>query len=202
MHLRPYQSSDLSALYEICLKTTRNGEDGSDNCIHPELVGSYYAAPYAIHDPGLCLMLTDEAGPCGYVLGTADTRAFTAWFNETWSPEIRARFAGLEPVAGAGDLSLLERLDQDLEDDDFVDEYPAHLHIDLLPRAQSGGWGRKMIEAWTELAVRRGACGLHLGVSGSNTNAVGFYRHIGMHEIKAEDWGYFLGMKLTRMPQR
>lgn len=196
MQLRPYRSPDLSALYEICLKTTRNGEDGSDHCTHPELVGSYYAAPYAVFDPGLCLMLADDAGPCGYVLGTADTRAFTAWFNETWLPEIRIRFAGLEPVAGAGDLSLLERLDQDLEDEDFVDEYPAHLHIDLLPRAQSGGWGRKMIEAWTDLAVRQGACGLHLGVAASNTNAVGFYRHIGMHEITAEEWGYVLGLKL------
>lgn len=196
MQLRSYQSSDLSALYQICLKTTRNGEDGSDNCIHPELVGSYYAAPYAVFDPAMCLILADETGPCGYVLGTSDTRAFTAWFNSSWLPVIRARFAGLQPVEGAGDSSLLERLDQDLEDDDFVDEYPAHLHIDLLPKAQSGGWGRKMIAAWADLAASRGASGLHLGVSASNTNAVGFYRHIGMHEIRAEDWGYYLGLKL------
>lgn len=199
MLLRPYESTDLSALYEICLKTTRNGEDGSDNCIHPELVGSYYAAPYAVSDPEMCLILADEEGPSGFVLGTADTRAYTTWFNETWLPEIRARFAGLELVEGAGDASLLERLDQDLEDEDFVDEYPAHLHINLLPRAQSGGWGRKMIAAWADLAAKRGAGGLFLGVSATNANAVGFYRHLGMHEITAEDWGYCLGMKFATL---
>ena len=196
MILRPYESSDLSALYEIYVKTTRNGKDGSDTCNHLELVGSYYAAPYVIFDPEMCLILADEEGPCGYVLGTADTRAYTAWFNETWLPEIRARFAGLEPVAGAGDASLLERLDQDLEDEGFVDEYPAHLHIDLLPRAQSGGWGRKMVAAWADLAAKRGASGLFLGVSATNTNAVSFYRHIGLHNITEEDWGYCMGLKL------
>jgi ribosomal protein S18 acetylase RimI-like enzyme len=196
MHLRAYQPEDLSALYEICLKTTRNGEDGSDDCIHPELVGSFYAAPYVIFDPGMCLILADEAGPCGYVLGAADTRAYTAWFNETWLPEIRTKFQGLEPVAGASDAWLLEKLQEDEEDPDYVDRYPAHLHIDLLPRAQKGGWGRRMIMAWADLAARRGACGFHLGVSAENTNAVGFYRHVGMHEIRAEEWGYVMGMKL------
>ena len=196
MNLRPYRSSDLPSLNQICLQTGASGGDGSDRCTHPELVGSFYAAPYPAFDTKSCLILEDGEGPCGYVLGTFDSRAFANWFNQSWLPQLRERFRGLVSPPEAFDGWILESLDRQMEVPDFVDDYPAHLHIDLLPRVQRGGWGRKMVMAWADLATARGARGLHLGVSGRNLNAVAFYRHIGMHEITAEDWGFHMGMKL------
>ncbi|MEZ5274967.1 MAG: GNAT family N-acetyltransferase [Opitutaceae bacterium] len=196
MNLRPYRSTDLPSLYRICLETGANGGDGSGRCTHPDLVGAVFAAPYPVYDADSCLVLEDDEGPCGYVLGAFDSRAFALWFNQTWLPEIRDRFRNLTPPPGAFDGWILEYLDRQMEVPDFVDDYPAHLHIDLLPRVQKGGWGRRSIMAWADLAKARGARGLYLGVSGQNLNAVAFYRHIGMHEIAAEDWGFQMGMKL------
>jgi len=198
MHLRPFRSTDTDHLYDICLRTGDNGRDGSDRCVHPRLCGSCFAAPYAEHDPSLCLILEDDDGPCGYVLGTADTRAFAAWFNTVWLPRLRREFAGLKPRPDAFDNWMLDLIHEDMEVPGFVDAYPAHLHIDLLPRAQGGGWGRRMIHAWAALAGARGAPAFHLGVSSANANAVAFYRHIGLHEIARTEWGYFLGMETPK----
>jgi ribosomal protein S18 acetylase RimI-like enzyme len=61
--------------------------------------------------------------------------------------------------------------------------YPSHLHIDLLPRAQGRGYGRRMIERIMDTLRARGSPGAHLGVSTLNTRAFGFYQHLGFREL-------------------
>ena len=67
----------------------------------PELLGHYYAAPYAIHEPDLCLVLTHNAAPCGYILGTRDSAAFAEWMDTAWLPVLRTRY----PLPAPGDMS-------------------------------------------------------------------------------------------------
>jgi GNAT superfamily N-acetyltransferase len=62
-------------------------------------------------------------------------------------------------------------------------DYPSHLHIDLLPRAQGHGQGRRMMEMVMEKLRHRGAPGAHLGVSVANTRAFGFYQRLGFKEL-------------------
>jgi ribosomal protein S18 acetylase RimI-like enzyme len=69
----------------------------------------------------------------------------------------------------------------------FARDYPAHFHIDLLPEAQSHGFGRQLIEQFCDSAKASGAGGVHLGVARRNTNAIGFYRHLGFREIAPDD---------------
>ena len=44
-------------------------------------------------------------------------------------------------------------------------EYPAHLHIDLLPEWQGKGWGRGLMEAFLRGVHAAGAARVHLGVA-------------------------------------
>lgn len=57
------------------------------------------------------------------------------------------------------------------------DEFPAHLHINLLPDYQRRGWGAQLIGALVErLQEEEEECrGVYLGVGASNTGAVKFY---------------------------
>jgi ribosomal protein S18 acetylase RimI-like enzyme len=57
------------------------------------------------------------------------------------------------------------------------------LHIDLLPRAQGRGYGRKMLEQVMDTLRRGGSPGAHLGVSIFNTLAFGFYQRLGFMEL-------------------
>jgi ribosomal protein S18 acetylase RimI-like enzyme len=80
-------------------------------------------------------------------------------------------------------------------------EYPSHLHIDLLPRAQGRGLGRRMMEDVMQRLHRRGSPGAHLGVSMMNKSAFGFYQRLGFHELiragEGRDGCIYLGKHLA-----
>ena len=80
------------------------------------------------------------------------------------------------------------------------DAYPSHLHIDLLPRAQGRGHGRRMMEQVMEMLRRRGSPGAHLGVSMLNARAQAFYTHLGFRELTRTGSGadacLYMGMAL------
>ena len=63
------------------------------------------------------------------------------------------------------------------------EDYPSHLHIDLLERAQGHGYGRRMMEMVMDKLRRRGSPGAHLGVSTLNASALAFYLHLGFREL-------------------
>ena len=67
---------------------------------------------------------------------------------------------------------------------DGLDNYPAHLHIDILPIAQGKGYGRKLIETILNQLQTLNVQGVHLIVSNDNQNAVGFYQQVGFKELK------------------
>jgi ribosomal protein S18 acetylase RimI-like enzyme len=123
------------------------------------------------------------------------------WFvglsiSTTALPLERERFAGRASEA-PHDVRVLDYVrNPPVPDDWLAREYPGHLHINILPHVQSGGWGRKLIE--TELDSQRaaGAPGVHLGVSPTNYRAIGFYQHVGFTRLDALP-GVVFGRKLA-----
>ena len=66
---------------------------------------------------------------------------------------------------------------------EIVATHPAHLHIDLLPRFQGRGLGRRLLDHLFEGLRAAGADAVHLGVSPENTNAIAFYEHLGFEVL-------------------
>ena len=65
-----------------------------------------------------------------------------------------------------------------------VDEYPAHLHIDLLPEAQGRGFGRALIEnALITALSHAGVPGVHLTMDPANAPARAFYTAVGFEDL-------------------
>ena len=81
-----------------------------------------------------------------------------------------------------------------------LDEYPAHLHIDLLPPFQGTGHGRAMMETFYAAAARAGAAGVHVAVATANTRALGFYARLGFRRLEIAEPGEttvtYLGRRL------
>lgn len=186
--IRPSRSGDRDALYAVALATGRDGDDASGLFRDPTLLGHRYVGPYLDLEPGLAFTLEDDRGPCGYVLGTADTSDFYQRFVHTWLPSLLASLGPAPAEPRDEDERLLAELHaptltvpRDLE------AYPAHLHVDLLPRAQGRGYGRRMMTTLLAALVERGAPGVHLGVSPRNARAQGFYRALGFAEVDAAE---------------
>lgn len=196
--LRPYHPSDLPAMYRICLLTGAAGGDATHLYRNPDLLAHVYAGPYPVADPGLTFVVVDDEGVAGYVVGTADTTAFDAWLEARWWPTLRAQHPMQDdPGDGTEDHVLVRRIhERPGPPDDLFDRYPAHLHIDLLPRAQGQGWGRRLIEALADALRARGVTGLHLGVDARNTAAIAFYERVGFRRGRTHDWGATLVLDL------
>jgi hypothetical protein len=90
--IRPFHPSDLSSLYRICLQTGDSGKDATQTYKDPDLLGQFYAAPYAVLEPELCFVLTCSGRPCGYIIGTKDSQKFYERCEQDWFPVLRERY--------------------------------------------------------------------------------------------------------------
>ena len=199
VEIRPFHPSDVPALYRICLLTGAAGRDATALYRDPDLLGHLYAGPYPLADPGLTFVVVDEVGPAGYIVATADTARFEQWLDRSWWPTLRARYPmAPDPHDGTEDHLLVARIhDGAAADDALTDRFPAHLHIDLLPRAQGQGLGRRLIETLSAALRERGVPGVHLGVSDRNEGAIAFYARVGFVEAARHEWGRTLTLDLT-----
>ena len=194
--IRPYQPSDLPALYRICLETGDSGADASGLYNDPELLGHFYAAPYAVLEPELCFVLTIEGAPCGYILGTRNSADFRDACELEWFGLLRGRYPMPLESDRSRDAAMVRLIHRGHDAAAAFPEHPAHLHIDLLPHAQGGGWGRALMTRFFETLRAAGVRGVHLGVGTRNTGAVKFYERIGFQLIEAGDEALWYGMKL------
>ena len=194
--IRPYHPADLTALYRICLGTGDSGSDATRMYSDPDLIGHVYAAPYAIFEPELAFMLTYNAMPCGYVLGTRDSVLFEERCEAEWFPPLRERYPLLAPDDDSADAKIIRSIHYGYRAEAGLSDYPAHLHIDVLEIGQGQGWGPKLIQTLLEQMRSLDVPAVHLGVGKKNERAVGFYRHVGFHVVSEAEWGYIFGMRL------
>ncbi|GIW29377.1 MAG: hypothetical protein KatS3mg070_2740 [Meiothermus sp.] len=194
--IRPYTPTDLPELYRVCLLTGDSGADASGLYHDPELLGHFYAAPYAVREPDLTFVLTDLEGVCGYVLGCRDSLEFAAWMEAVWLPPLRQKYPLPLEADTSRDAAMIRLIHKGYVPSSLADTYPAHLHIDLLPRAQGQGQGRRLMEVFLERLRRLGVPGVHLGVGRRNVGAVAFYERMGFIRLQTFSWGYEYGLKL------
>ncbi len=195
--IRSYHPSDLCALYRICLQTGDSGKDGSHLFDDPDLLGHYYAAPYAIFDPDVCFVLTQAGAPCGYLLGTRDTQAFDEWLESDWLPILRERYPMPAVDEQTASAKLIHAIHEKPQLNPVLAGYPAHLHIDLLPVAQGNGHGREMMRTFLERLRAYEVPAVHLGVGKHNARAIRFYERVGFHCIEEYPSWIAYGMNLS-----
>ncbi|MFC8732100.1 GNAT family N-acetyltransferase [Luteimicrobium sp. NPDC057192] len=200
--IRPVRADDpaeVDRIYDICLRTGASGEDATGQFADPRLLGEVYAGPYVRFAPELAFVLDGgaDAGPVGYVLGVADTAAFEDELERSWWPGLRRRYPLGRFPEGSPDAGVVGLIHEPRRTPPgLLHAYPAHLHIDVLPDAQGGGNGRRLIETLTDALRAAGARGVHLGVAADNVKAQGFYEHLGFRRVEQAD-GHVYGLRLS-----
>jgi ribosomal protein S18 acetylase RimI-like enzyme len=185
--IRLARPGDEPGAFHVCLKTGSYGQDAEPlYADDPDALGRIFVGPYLAFEPELSLILEDEQGICGYALAALDSHAFYARYEAEWRPRLCAQFS--DPQGESRHWTAAQRDYHAYHHPDYFcpepyDTYPSHLHIDLLPRAQGRGHGRRMIEQLMESLRRRGSPGVHLGVSALNSRAHAFYAHLGFREL-------------------
>lgn len=182
LEIRPYRPSDRAAVYDICVRTADAGGDARGQYSTDDLMPDVYAGPYLEYAPESVKIVANGDAAVGYLIAVPDTADFVRWHRENWLPRFALRYAGVpkdDAEAGVIDAGLHPERMLFAE----LDEYPAHLHIDLLPEAQGSGLGRVLIDGLRDELSRSGVPGLHLGYAPQNTGAAAFYARLGFHEL-------------------
>jgi GNAT superfamily N-acetyltransferase len=188
VEIRAFRPPDLEDLYRICLATGVGGDDASAFYSDPRLVGQVYAAPYAALSPRTVFIVEDAHGVGGYIVGVPDTCDFETRLEAEWWPELRKlyRDPSSEPRASwSNDQYMSYRIHHPGRTACTITQpYPAHLHINVLPRLRGFGVGRQLMERWLDAVRGMGSCGAHLAVGAANHRAIRFYRACGFCELE------------------
>jgi len=203
--IRQATSADREAAYWVCLKTGDHGADGealfADD---PDALGRIYVGPYLEFEPELALVLEDNEGICGYCLGAMDSRKLFERYEREWRPGLAKRYP--EPGGDPSGWTPVEQVYHLYHHPDYFcpepyELYPSQLHIDLVPRAQGRGLGRRLVEEVVSRIEANGSPGVHLGMSARNERAHGFYLKLGFEELARDGTGeneaIYLGKRLN-----
>ena len=182
-------------IYNICLQTGESGKDATHLFTDSLVLGHIYAGPYMEYEPQSVFILNDENGLCGYIMGAMNSNAFYDWMYKDWFPTVRNNYnqPSGEPSKWNRTEKTVNILFQPMSKKLFKD-YPAHLHIDLLPRAQGQGQGKLMMDRYISHLKKNNIKGVHLELSITNERAFNFYRKYGMDKLEQDDDSIYMGL--------
>jgi len=193
-----YEPYHRPALVETCYRTGFYGKDltGAGLFMDREAFALCFCLHYPTVAPDLAFVaLNPERKPVGYIIGTTDTAAQKADYVKTWLPRLKRHLLfntfwsskeDFDKMWGWAATRRKPQLDAGL-----LADYPAHLHINLLPEAQGLGLGTQLMTTFLNKLREKGVQGVHLGTNSANEKAVPFYKKQGftvLSETPSDMW--------------
>lgn len=180
--VRQCVKEDESAIVDICYRTGFMGEDltGMDRFNDKILFGYLFCSYYIRYEPDKCFVVENGHGQIvGYVIGTDDTKRQMKLFAWKMLSKIFTRllfhtlWAHRESIHEL--LSFIKTTSLKHQPKGLYKNYPAHLHINVLPGQQNSGLGSKLLNTFEEKMKHIGVTGIHLRTSNKNSKALPFY---------------------------
>ena len=195
--VRKFQEEDRPGLYHICLATGDSGANAVHLYDQKDMLGEIYVGPYLTFQPDLSFTLIHD-GVAGYALAALDTSSFEDTLSKNWWPVILEKYNGRSPENfNQREKNLFSYIQNPpLRSKEVISEYPSHLHIDLLEKAQGRGIGKAMMLLVLETLREQGSKGVHLGMGAQNARAFTFYTKLGFALLDKNDDERTMGLKL------
>jgi ribosomal protein S18 acetylase RimI-like enzyme len=195
--VRKFQEEDRPGLYHICLATGDSGANAVHLYDQKDMLGEIYVGPYLTFQPDLSFTLIHD-GVAGYALAALDTSSFEDTLSKKWWPVILEKYNGRSPENfNDREKNLFSYIQNPpLRSKEVISEYPSHLHIDLLEKAQGRGIGKAMMLLVLESLREQGSKGVHLGMGAQNARAFTFYTKLGFALLDKNDDEWTMGLKL------
>jgi ribosomal protein S18 acetylase RimI-like enzyme len=194
---RRCERADAAGVAEVLYRTGFLGEDLTGRGLFEDrrlfaLVNTDYYLRYEAHNAFVAVDESSGGKIVGYIVGCADTGAFDSGFKRRmyWRIALRAiLLSSWRHTESFLQVLAWARLASG-DDGGFNRDYPAHLHINVLPEYQRLGIGERLMGLFTQNMSSQGVSGIHLGTSNRNAKALPFYRKQGF-QLLAELPGTF-----------
>ncbi|KAF8541619.1 acyl-CoA N-acyltransferase [Trichophaea hybrida] len=173
-------TTDYDAIVKICEATAH----ASVRPVSP-LIPYLYAIPYLQLSPSYIHVLDTPSGVAGYIMGVPSTTAFVEAYNAHYVPTLS--FPSLpEPLSDQAQQTIALAKNGDRILIPVLDEFPAHLHINILDEYQGMGWGSTLMHTLLQQLVAEDVQGIYLGMAEDNDRAGRFYERHGFVEVVVE----------------
>lgn len=180
LYVRPYDEKDKNDFRHICLETA---SPTSKTEKQKKLLLTLYCDYYTEQEPQNCFALTDENDRAvGYILCSENYERYKDTFNKLYMPKLKK----------SGLLNFFHgKLDM-LSHSMYKKEFPAHLHIDILPEYQRMGGGTALMTALKNHLKEKNIHSLLLAVDAKNIKGVSFYKKYGFSVYKNFIFNYIM----------
>lgn len=184
MTVRPYEAKDKENVRFVCLNSEGPCKSSARGI---NFALAVYCDYFIEKEPANCFVAADESGKAiGYIISTEDFDVFEKCFMDEYYPKIkgwefRRRRSALRSI---------------MPQRDHKNEYPAHLHIDILPGYQRMGLGHKLTDALIENLRGKGVKGVMLTVWIGNEKGRKFYEKYGFSLLEERKNVAVYGLKL------
>lgn len=159
--VRSYRKTDRAAVRKIAVATAMMGVPSATFFDDDEVMADVLTFYYTNIDAGSSYVIEQQGQVVGYIVAVKDTRRMDRFSYVVMWPLIffKALLRGV--FFRSGNMKLFRQVWQAYQDGrlrlpDFSRDYPATLHINLLPEERSRGAGKALMEA----------CCSHLKIAG------------------------------------
>lgn len=179
--IRPYQEKDCVCVQQICIATA--GPGFAETPHKKKAAVAAFCQYFITRSPEFCFVAVDERDvPVGYILCTP---SFDRW----------CRY-GPEQFLTGFPYGILWSIGSMLGAVPYLNRYPAHLHINLLPPYQRMGLGKQLMQALEDALRRQNCSGVSLCVSKHNHGAMRFYERCGFQVLGKHPGSVAYGKRL------
>lgn len=185
MTIRPYQPKDFENCRKICYETSHNFDTEKKR----QALYNMYCDYYLEFESDTCFVAADENDEAiGYILCADNYDEYVKNYSEHYLGELKKLH---KP------FWLMRRADMFLRRN-IAKKYPAHLHIDILPKGQRQGLGHKLVDALVDALRKKGVNGVFLIVGKGNQKGINFYRKYGFKEYKKVIGGIVFALDIDK----
>jgi ribosomal protein S18 acetylase RimI-like enzyme len=182
--VRPYRPRDRAAVREICRATAYGGREP---LLDPRLFTDLMTRYYTDFTPEAVWVAEHRERVVGYLAGCFDEAALRRVMSRRIVPAAVARSVARGLILRRAFWRLTTALPQFLAAERHakavdLSDYPANLHINLMPEARGCGVGERLMAQLCAEAARRGLPGVHATVLEENRSARRFFERLGFAE--------------------
>lgn len=182
--IRPYEEKDKDNVRFVCLnsegpsKQTKRGK---------HFILTTYCDYFIEKEGRNCFVAVNENDKAiGYVICAENFDRYNKCFQAEYIPRFK-KWEFLRRKSAKNSAVLQEK---------YKNDYPAHLHIDVLPEYQRMGLGHRLVDALCEHLKANGIKGVMLTVGAGNKKGQAFYQKYGFDCLEKEKGAIAYGIRL------
>lgn len=187
MIIRPYEEKDKENVRFICLNS--EGECKMTETEQKYILTTY--CDYFIEQEGRnCFVAVDENDRAiAYIICAEDYDAYKKIFDEKYIPRLDEDMVvwGFNARKGADGSAKLQGKHKK--------DFPAHLHIDVLPEYHRQGIGHRLVDTLSAHLKAKEICGVMLTVGAANERGQAFYNKYGFEFIEKDGDDVAFGLR-------